>query len=282
MSESDATRVRLDPIGEMTAERAMSIYRIESALARRMVAPVPVSRLMFAAIIVVYVIMLGVVAHVSSQPRMGSFSYNGALLLGAKVNLLIEQGQWWRLVSSQFLHGGLLHLGVNAVALWMVAPIVERIYGTMRVLVLLQVAAVGGALASFAFTANPSVGASGAIFGLLGACLVFSLRHRAQLPKRFSRALLSQSMFFIGLNIVIGLSEPSIDNAGHMGGLVGGMLFASVFDSEMMTGERGGRPVWFAALASLSLILFSLAMMGHQFVTCTGSPSAFHACFPLQ
>ncbi|OJW05499.1 MAG: hypothetical protein BGO49_02025 [Planctomycetales bacterium 71-10] len=135
------------------------------------------------------------------------------------------QGEAWRLPASVFLHGGVLHLAVNMWALAGMGPLVERLYGPLRFAALYMAAGVGGALASTAIgPARTSVGASGAIFGVLGAILAFLLVRRRAIPPSVLKPLRSQSLGFVIFNVAFGAAVPTIDQAAHLGGLATGFL----------------------------------------------------------
>lgn len=135
------------------------------------------------------------------------------------------KGEVWRLPASVFLHGGILHLAVNMWALAGLGPLVERLYGPIRFTALYLAAGVGGALASMAMPpARVSVGASGAIFGVLGAILAFLLVHRRAIPPSVLKPLRSQSLGFVVFNVAFGAAVPMIDQAAHLGGLATGFL----------------------------------------------------------
>jgi rhomboid protease GluP len=145
--------------------------------------------------------------------------------LGLKVNELIIQGQLWRLVTPMFLHGGIVHIALNMYALLAFGPQLERFYGHGRYLALYLVSGFAGNVASFQFSLAPSLGASTAIFGLLGAEAVFLYRNRKLFGAGAQRALVN--LIVIGvINLVYGFASPGIDYWGHIGGLVGGVLFA--------------------------------------------------------
>ena len=147
------------------------------------------------------------------------------LLMGAKVNPLIAQGQVWRLFTAMFLHIGVFHLLVNMYALNALGPLVEGYFGHRRFLAIYLLGGLLGSLASYAFSDALSAGASGAIFGLAGATTVYFLRYRDNFGQR-GRAILQNMLLVIGINLVFGFTAPGIDNWGHMGGLVGGALLA--------------------------------------------------------
>lgn len=147
-------------------------------------------------------------------------------LYGMKINPFIIEGQLWRLITPVFLHGSILHLAFNMYALLIFGPGLERYYGHGRYLALYFVSGFAGNVASFLFTAAPSLGSSTAIFGLLGAEAVFLYQNRELFGRTSQRALMNLVTIAV-LNLFIGLSPGSgIDNWGHIGGLLGGILFA--------------------------------------------------------
>ena len=141
---------------------------------------------------------------------------------GAKNNVLILDGEWWRLITPMFLHIGLTHLLFNTFALWSVGAAVERIYGSGRFLLIYLVSGIFGSIASFLFNTAIAAGASGAIFGCLGALLYLAISNR----KLFFRTMGTNIIVIILINLGIGFTVSGIDNAGHLGGLVGGFLAA--------------------------------------------------------
>lgn len=150
-------------------------------------------------------------------------------LLGAKYNPAIDQGEWWRLLTPMVLHGSVLHLLFNSWALYALGTGVEAAFGARRFLTIYLLAGLGGSMASYLFSPNAlSVGASGAIFGLLGALAarVFTVRHA--LGREATRMQFGQIGGLIAINLFFGFSVPNIDNAAHIGGLVVGALVGFV------------------------------------------------------
>ena len=137
-------------------------------------------------------------------------------------NSLALQGEPWRLVTSMFLHGGWLHLLLNSWALYQLAGLFEILLGSSRLLLVYFVSGVAGSIASVLWTHQPSVGASGAIFGVLGALIAFLGRRRERLTPH-AKSLLMQLLFWAGLNVFLGLSDKMIDNAAHFGGCAAGL-----------------------------------------------------------
>lgn len=141
---------------------------------------------------------------------------------GAKDNALISQGQYWRFITPMFLHADPIHLVANLRALSNLGPAVEEIYGNKKFIPIYLMAGILGNVASYAFLPYKSVGASGAISGLLGALVHFGIKYKGQVDNNFKRAILET----IALNIAIGLLMPGIDNYAHAGGFLGGYLAA--------------------------------------------------------
>ncbi|WP_102335803.1 rhomboid family protein [Salimicrobium jeotgali] len=145
---------------------------------------------------------------------------------GAKYNPGIIEGEWWRLISSMFLHIGVLHLLMNMLALFYLGTAVEQIYGSFRFTMIYFLAGILGSAASFYFNTSVAAGASGAIFGLFGALLYFAWRY----PSLFFRTMGWNLIILVAINIVLGITVPQVDNSGHMGGLIGGFLAAQLVD----------------------------------------------------
>jgi membrane associated rhomboid family serine protease/Tfp pilus assembly protein PilF len=137
--------------------------------------------------------------------------------------LVVYDGEYWRLITHTFLHGGSLHLLLNMGVLFVVGNLLERLYGGSRFLVLYLFSAIGGSLATLYFVRDaPSVGASGAIFGLMGALVALGLRYRDRLPRRRNRIFGLGLLPFIACDIFLGFTFPHINNAAHLGGLAVG------------------------------------------------------------
>jgi len=150
---------------------------------------------------------------------------------GAKENGAIAAGQYWRLITAAFLHGGIVHLLVNSYSLWVLGSLTEPVLGRARFLATFLVSAVTGSLASWAFNSAIGVGASGAIFGLLGTALYLSWRGTtARIPPSALRSLAMWTVY----NLVFGFIVPTIDNAAHLGGLAGGILCAVLLTGRVV------------------------------------------------
>lgn len=159
-------------------------------------------------------------------------------------------GEWWRLLTAAFLHGSFLHIAFNMYVLYALGPTLERILGHARYLVLYLVAAIGGGVASYAFSdmRTVSVGASGAIFGLMGAFVVAGRRLRYDI---------TQVLILIGINVVIGFVSSSVDWRAHLGGLVTGAAVAAV----MVLPSRAHRTVMQVGGVAAIVIVLALITM---------------------
>jgi rhomboid protease GluP len=147
---------------------------------------------------------------------------------GARINPPIRAGELWRLLTPALLHGSLPHIAFNMYALLSFGTSLERHFGHGRFLLLYILAAFTGNVASFLYSSDNSisVGASTAIFGLLGAEAVFLIQNRKAFPGQF-RSAIGNIIFIAAINLFIIGSLPGIDNWGHIGGLIGGLMFSS-------------------------------------------------------
>jgi rhomboid protease GluP len=159
------------------------------------------------------------------------------LELGGNFGPITLDGEPWRLFTSMFLHYGLIHLAMNMfLGLYQFGQITERLYGHAGFAAAYVVAGLGGSLASAVRGQAISVGASGAVFGIIGAFLAYLILHR----KRFDRAVLNKQFanlaFLIGLNVWLAFQVPGIDQAAHIGGLVTGFVVGLALE----LGQREG------------------------------------------
>jgi rhomboid protease GluP len=181
----------------------------------------PVTAALLAAILVVFVLEL-----LAGAPRDPQVLVNmGAIMKGAFL-----QGEYWRLVAAMFLHGGFMHLALNMWALWQIGAIFETLFGSTRFLLTYFISGIAASIVSSILIPawTPGVGASGAIFGIIGALIIALRRSPRWSRKEWSGALARQLLMWAGINIVIGFTIPGIDNGAHIGGLVAGLLLGLV------------------------------------------------------
>jgi rhomboid protease GluP len=183
---------------------------------------------------------------------------NGNLLAaGDKSRFDIHQGQWWRLVTAGFFHGGLLHILLNSWVLFDVGAQVEQVYGASRMLVIYLVSSIAGFYLSYLWTPNPSVGASAGIMGLIGAMIALSVHHRSAL----TTAIRGQYIRWVIYMLVIGLILPGIDNAAHVGGVAAGFgvaYFAGLPRLDSSPQEQGWRIASYVCIALTALSFFNM------------------------
>ena len=158
----------------------------------------------------------------------------------------VAAGEWWRLLTAPFLHAGLWHLALNMFALWILGGLLEPLLGRWRFVTVYLVSALAGSVTSYAFSSPGviSVGASGAVFGLLGAVLV-ALR-------RLNRDV-SGVLVLLLINVVLGFVFPGIDWRAHLGGLAAGL----VVTTAMVYSPRSWRTAAGAAASALVLLVLA-------------------------
>ena len=145
-------------------------------------------------------------------------------LFGAKEpQAILLLGQWWRLVTAGFLHGGMFHILMNSWVLFDVGAQVEELYGGARMWVIYFVSSVFGFYLSYLFVAAPSVGASAGLMGLVGSMIVIGMRHRSAAGAAIRGAYVRWVIYILIIGLLPGLH---VDNAAHIGGLAGGFGIA--------------------------------------------------------
>ncbi len=214
----------------------------------------PITVVLVVANVVVFLLML----------RQGAGFWHSAstvqLAWGANFGPATQDGQWWRLGTALFLHFGVVHLGLNMWALWDVGRLVERLYGRWRFCLLYFASGVFGNLLSLVVQGNQAVsgGASGAIFALYGALLVYLWRERRRVDKGEFRWLFGAAAAFTVVTLVVGMLVPGIDNAAHIGGWLAGAFLARGMAKPWV--RRGARAQLapLGALAALGLAVVVL------------------------
>ncbi len=206
----------------------------------------------------VYKVLLGIniAVYLLSCALSGSLQPTNAVLnlLGEKNNVQIFlDGQYWRFLTAMFLHGGLLHILFNAYALYILGPQTEQVYGTPRFLGLYFIAGFAGGVASYGLSPIPSVGASGAIFGLIGGLAAFYYLNRQTLGD-MARQQLGGLITVIMLNLFIGLSSSTIDNFAHLGGLFGGIVVGALLSPRYYLDARLYPPVMERRMSSIGWV----------------------------
>jgi rhomboid protease GluP len=229
---------------------------------------------------VIYLLM----ALVSGDSFLEAFVYMnnpGTLIdFGAKTNELLEGGQWFRLITPIFIHGGLLHLALNSYAIWVIGPIAEKLYGSARFLLIYLLAGVGGVVGSYLGGMGqppwiPGVGASGAIFGLFGLLFAFGYRYRDELPLNFRRAVTTGILPVILINLFIGFTIPAIDNSAHIGGLLTGGMLGFVIPYIAPGRARASR-------LGLAILVGCVVVIAYSFARAYQTSGAAHILSPVE
>lgn len=162
-----------------------------------------------------------------AEVRMGALETRDSIIaMGALARERVAAGEYWRLLTAPWLHGGTEHLVGNGIALYILGMVCEAAFGPVQFVVLYVLSGLAGSIVSVLVSAGPSVGASGAIFGLQGAAIVLLRRERERLlvrDRRVGFVLLIWAIY----TIAGGLTDPFLDNGAHIGGALGGALIAS-------------------------------------------------------
>ena len=174
--------------------------------------------------IVTYIIMaICIILFILMELSGGSTNSQTLLKYGANLDVLVKNGEYYRLFTCIFLHIGTMHLLCNMYSLYIIGREVENLFGKIKYIIIFILSGIFGSIMSLAFTHNTiSAGASGAIFGLLGALLYFGMHYRTYLGEAIKRSIIP----IIVVNLIIGFFAEGIDLAAHIGGLVGGVLVA--------------------------------------------------------
>lgn len=185
--------------------------------------------------IVTYILIAANVAMflvVSAAP--GDYTSN-LPRFGALIPERVLHGEWWRLISAMFLHAGVAHILFNMISLFVVGSLAERLYGSVKFLAIYLGSGLTASLAGFAYSIavgdllSPHVGASGAIFGIAGALITLRFQRTDVIPLSVRARISSSMLVLVLLNLVVLTFTPNIDNAAHIGGLLGGMALSFVF-----------------------------------------------------
>ena len=189
----------------------------------------------------------------------GFFLFDSELLLrwGANSGALTSSGQWWRLLSSTFEHGGLIHIALNMWCLYNLGWLAELLFGRRRFTLLYLLCGIGGSLGSICWRGNGlSVGASGAIFGIAGALIPAMMLHGNPQLRAALKSQLSSVALFVFYNLAFGAAVPGIDNAAHIGGLLTGLVLGAAYPTGLERRMPSGRR---RALAGTVLMLLAFA-----------------------
>jgi len=197
-----------------------------------------------------------------AEVRMDALASKESIIaMGALARERVAAGEYWRLLTAPWLHGGTEHLIGNGVALYILGMVCEAAFGRAQFIVLFVLSGLAGSLVSVLVSAGPSVGASGAIFGLQGAAIVLLRRERERLlvrDRRVGFVLLIWAIF----TIAGGLTDPFIDNGAHIGGALGGALIASRLHPVVLSPLPAERAAVVRRWLGLVVALLAYAVVG--------------------
>lgn len=188
-----------------------------------------------------------------------------AYLFGDKENDLIRAGQWWRLITPVFLHGGWEHLLANSLTLALLGMPMERIYGSRKFFLIYMLAGIAGNVSSYLFSPATSLGASGALYGLMGAGLVFPLRFKRFIDPRARKAFLTQLVWAAGINLSLNFWPNTglhLDKFAHIGGMIGGGLAALIWMPDVLEEEPALPSQPLVLWSAVGVMLFTVGMAG--------------------
>lgn len=205
-----------------------------------------------------YVVSLLVDIQGALSPRGGmlgilSPSSKSLFILGMTGKSFVAMGKYWTLITAIYLHGGILHILFNMLWIRQLGPMVENIYGTSRLILIFTFSGVFGFVLSNAFTGNPTIGASGSIFGLLGA-LIFYGRSRGGM---FREVVYPQLMTWAIVLFLFGFFFPGVNNLAHLGGFIGGYVSGNMLSYQ----ERRWETSTHRKLAAVAVILTILSFI---------------------
>lgn len=214
-------------------------------------------------LVTVVLVGLTVVWFLAVQYAEIWYGPEAALVLGAKARPLIEEaGQLWRILSFSFVHADQLHLLANAGFLMLFGLALENAYSRWSYALILLSSALTSGLASYLFTEAPSAGASGIVFGILGGLVVFGIKYRALIPRRYAYYFGWSVLPLILITVYAGLAEPLVDHSGHLGGLVGGVLACLFLGAELLEKGPSSRLAWLRTVAILLATPAALVLAG--------------------
>jgi membrane associated rhomboid family serine protease len=199
--------------------------------------------------------LLGVYIHVFIAFNLISYDYESALRAGAQESVLVATGEWWRLISSMFMHFGLLHIAFNGFFLTRIGPLLEFELGTERFLAVFLVSGLGGSAAAGIVYGPVQLcgGASGGLFGMMGALLAVYSREERSYGMALRDPRVKGILSLVLVNVVIGALIPMISQTAHLGGLFSGFLLTwTIFRLQDAKG-RPQRPPLLPALAFILL-----------------------------
>ena len=259
-----AVQRRTEAVGDAESPEPLSAVALPEELQEELAALDPLARphrtqtlSLFGGLgrVTAVLILLNVGVWLVMETSGSSSSSRDLVRFGANVPTLVKDGEYWRLVASMFIHVGLLHLLFNSYGCYLLGTFLERFTGSTRMFIIYMLSGLAGSVASAGAGRHAaSAGASGAIFGLLGASIVLLVwrskgspaagARGLHMPPRLRRLYAFNFIFLAALNLGLGLAEPQIDNYAHGGGFMGGILVTLVLGAaaSLTASGRAQRP----------------------------------------
>jgi len=209
--------------------------------------------------IVWLLLVLNVITFVMLILAGGSTDTDVLVTFGALSSNLVSEGQYWRFVTCIFLHANLMHLGVNAFSLFIFGPTAEVFFGRIKFLIIYLIAGIGGSATSYVFIEPRSigVGASGAVFGVLGSIAVYYYLNQ-HIYGKYGRGMMAGIGVIVLLNLGFGFTVQGVDNWAHIGGLLFGILGAFALQKHRSELGFGVFGIYFFRIIVLALILIGI------------------------
>jgi membrane associated rhomboid family serine protease len=199
-----------------------------------------------------------------SSSTVMDFPVRELIVWGANVGALTLSGEWWRLLTNVFVHGGLIHIAFNMWCLWNLGQLCESLYGRWTYAAVYLTCGVGASLASAAWHPYvPSVGASGAIFGLAGALIAAFKLGEFSVPRSALSGTLRSLGAFVVYNLIFGFALPGIDNTAHIGGLVTGLILGALIALIAPQRDQSARRVAVFLVVMLALAAGAIGTAHH-------------------
>ena len=228
-----------------------AVQRVEAApWLRRQSSSMIVTQVFFGINVAVFLGMLLAGVSMFSNP-----SSQDLVHWGANFGPYTLGGQYWRLLTCVFVHGGLIHIALNMWCLWNLGTLAESLYGHWTFAVVYLLTGIGGSVGSVIW--NPdvlSVGASGAIFGVAGALIATFYLGEFSMPRAAIAGSLRSVVMFVGFNLVFGAASARVDNAAHVGGLITGLLLGALIAKAAPDPDNPGHRIAVIALALLLVV----------------------------
>ncbi len=213
------------------------------------------------------VVVINVVVYLVVRQGFGWYGDAAPLVLGAKAAPLIEEaGQLWRLLTFSFVHADKFHLLTNVGFMLVLGLALENAFSRRSYLLIMASSAIGAGVVSYLLTERPTAGASGIVFGILGAMVVFGIKYRALIPRAYAYYFGWSMLPLLLITIYVGLTQPLVDNWAHLGGLVGGVISCLLLPAEVLENKVVSASGWALAVAAL-LVVALISFIGAPLVS---------------